>query len=315
MNFTNLERTSSVTFTPNGVYKGIVVAVDESNNTVSIVLPRINGKFVRDKCKVLCPTMPVVGENVGCVFAENETSEVYVIGVIKNTTSYDAAPILVYPAANAPSPSATAEGQFYYDTTNSKFLIHSGAEYLPPWNMPWGILASDRITSTVTSTSRTVLVDSGLTVNFVPVVNRKYKFTFTGHTLTQINSTTAATQTASCLYHFTNGASANATADNFSPDAIFGSQVSNEAQTSRSANNFTAIFYENFTTNTSIQRTIFLTVGYPDSTVHQGLLLADTTRPATFIVEDIGPVPGTLPAEGNFTLGSNILGILGKNLI
>ena len=121
MNFINLERSSSVSFVPNGVYKGNVVAVDEATNTVTITLPRVSGNVSRGPCKVLSATMPRVGDAVGCVFAENEATEVYVVGVIRNTTSDDFAPIIVCTSLTRPASPTTGTLIYETDTTLGYF--------------------------------------------------------------------------------------------------------------------------------------------------------------------------------------------------
>ena len=72
MEFTNPERSSSIAFRPNGVYTGKVVAIDNASNTVSVILPRVSARSARSNCKVLTGVMPAIGDQVGCVFAENK---------------------------------------------------------------------------------------------------------------------------------------------------------------------------------------------------------------------------------------------------
>lgn len=128
MDFINLERTSSVAFRPNGVYKGRVVEVDETTNTVSLVLPRINGKSVRNRCKVLSAVMPSAGDEVGCVFAENQASEVYVLGIIRNTQSLDNAPIIV--CTSSTRPDDPLAGTLIYETDTTLGYFWTGTTWV-----------------------------------------------------------------------------------------------------------------------------------------------------------------------------------------
>jgi hypothetical protein len=128
MDFINLERTSSVAFRPNGVYKGRIVAVDETTNTVSLTLPRVNAKAVRNRCKVLSSTMPSIGDEVGCVFAENQASEVYVLGIIRNTQSYDTAPIIV--CTSTTRPSDPLDGTLIYETDTTLGYFWTGTTWV-----------------------------------------------------------------------------------------------------------------------------------------------------------------------------------------
>jgi len=128
MDFINLERTSSVAFRPNGVYKGKVTEVDETTNTVSLILPRVTAKAVRTRCKVLSAVMPSVGDEVGCVFAENQASEVYVLGIIRNTQSYDSAPIIV--CTSTTRPSDPLDGTLIYETDTTLGYFWTGTTWV-----------------------------------------------------------------------------------------------------------------------------------------------------------------------------------------
>jgi hypothetical protein len=525
MEFTNPERSSSIAFRPNGVYKGKVVAIDNASNTVSVILPRVSARSARSNCKVLTGVMPAIGDQVGCVFAENQASELFVIGVIKNYSSDDTAPIIVctsstrpssppagtliyetdttlgyfwtgtiwvsvegseqnfgnvffsadglgigattasqplsvaqtsgtdyvsynksasagltnasagaviigratgpnvvvdsttyaanngtsastaltgtvvqarnngnpaalylnpnggdvrletgglvvngdvttlngssgrlkmplsatyvdsgtmasarltgsypnvvvdgsqvttgtvnfnrlglaYPTSSAPAASATVIGYHYYDTTTHEFLVNTSGGYRKPWNMPWGFVTSASVTVNTASSSTTLVNVSGLSVNFTPVVGRRYKILVTGHkygTVAGVAAVPAAgvagVDSTTIRHSVTDGATTEF--------AIFDFVDGNPA-TNRFGTAFTTIHYETFATSTTVTRAVAVS---RRSGAGAANLFADASRPATISVEDVGPVAGSTPPAGTFTLDSISMGILDQNVL
>ena len=529
MDFINLERTSSVPFRPNGVYKGKVTEVDETTNTVSLILPRVTAKAVRTRCKVLSAVMPSVGDEVGCVFAENQASEVYVLGIIRNTQSHDTAPIIVctsstrprdpldgtliyetdttlgyfwtgtvwvsvegsenqfgivtldsngvgvgaatasqplsiaqtsgtdyvsynksasagltnasagaviigratgpnvvvdsttyaanngtgastaltgtvvqarnngnpaalylnpnggdvrleagglvvngnvstltgslarlemplsatyidsgtmasarltgsypnvvvdgsqittgtvnfnrlglaYPTSSAPAASATVIGYHYYDTTTHEFLVNTSGGYRKPWNMPWGFVTNASVIVNTASSSTTLVNVTGLSVNFTPVVGRRYKIIVTGHKYGTVPGAAAippagtfpgvtAVDSTTIRHSVIDGASTEVAMFDF----VDGNPAANRFGTA-----FTTIHYETFATSTAVTRAVAVS---RRSGAGAANLFADANRPATITVEDVGPVAGSAPPAGTFTLDSISMGILDQNVL
>lgn len=73
-------KTHSSIFEPNGIYYGIVKRVDESTNKLWVELPRLTPDFDYGPLDVIGESLPAVGTNVGCIFAEGDTENLIVIG-------------------------------------------------------------------------------------------------------------------------------------------------------------------------------------------------------------------------------------------
>ena len=73
-------------------------------------------------------------------------------------------------------PASPYEGQFIYETDTDKTLVWNGSAWYAPWNLPWGIVAYTKTsTSNITYTSETTAVTSS---SFTAVANRYYRATY-----------------------------------------------------------------------------------------------------------------------------------------
>lgn len=79
-------------------------------------------------------------------------------------------------------PSSPPEGMTIYETDTDKMLTYttSTTGWVPPWNMPWGVI------STTTGTAQTGIANSatdltGQTATFTAVANRRYRIRSTTH--------------------------------------------------------------------------------------------------------------------------------------
>ena len=75
-------------------------------------------------------------------------------------------------------PASPIEGMTIYETDTDKLLIYTTATTLwqPPWNMPWGRIASASVTANQTTITTTVDLTS-LTLSVAQVKDRRYKYT------------------------------------------------------------------------------------------------------------------------------------------
>lgn len=81
--------------------------------------------------------------------------------------------------SSADYPSAPVVGMTVYDLNDDALYVYAGATsgWRPPWNMPWGHVAS-ATTSTVTNGVGSSYTDvTGLSVTWTAVTNRRYKVT------------------------------------------------------------------------------------------------------------------------------------------
>lgn len=67
-------------FEPNGIYFGVVKRIDETTNKVWVEIPRITPGFQYGPLSVVGESLPPVGTNVACIFAEGDTEIIVVIG-------------------------------------------------------------------------------------------------------------------------------------------------------------------------------------------------------------------------------------------
>lgn len=80
-------KTKSVSFQPGGVYYGTVKRVDEESKRVWVEIPRLVAGFQFGPVSVVGPVLPDVGDRVACIFAENRTEALVVIGPFLNRDS------------------------------------------------------------------------------------------------------------------------------------------------------------------------------------------------------------------------------------
>jgi hypothetical protein len=80
-------KTSSVKFEPGGIYYGTVRRIDEVSKRVWVEIPRLVAGFQFGPVAVIGPVFPNVGDRVGCLFAENRTETLVVVGPFLNSDS------------------------------------------------------------------------------------------------------------------------------------------------------------------------------------------------------------------------------------
>ena len=87
-------------------------------------------------------------------------------------------------SSDYPDSSTRREGMPIWDKNLDKLLVYttSTTGWVPPWNLPWGHVASTSVTSTQSlSAGSTAFADlSSLSVTFTPVQNRRYMVRFMG---------------------------------------------------------------------------------------------------------------------------------------
>jgi hypothetical protein len=70
-------------------------------------------------------------------------------------------------------PVSPYEGQAIYETDTDKVLVWNGTAWYPNWNLPWGYIANQTVTSAQTGITTEVDL-TGLTVTFTAQANRFY---------------------------------------------------------------------------------------------------------------------------------------------
>ena len=81
--------------------------------------------------------------------------------------------------SSADYPSAPVVGMTVYDLDADALLVYAGATsgWRPPWNMPWGLVASASTSTATTNVGSSYTDVTGLTVTWTAVANRRYKVT------------------------------------------------------------------------------------------------------------------------------------------
>jgi hypothetical protein len=128
MSFTSPTATASVAFRPNGIYYGIVTAVYENTRRVDVEINRLN--IVSTNLQVLSVNLPSVGQLVGCVFAENRSDELLVIGPIQQSSGLRYAPPVICTSTTRPASGQVPAGTFIYETDTSRTLVWSGSAWV-----------------------------------------------------------------------------------------------------------------------------------------------------------------------------------------
>jgi hypothetical protein len=128
MSFTSPTATASVAFRPNGIYYGIVTAVYENTRRVDVEINRLN--IISTNLQVLSVNLPSVGQLVGCVFAENRSDELLVIGPIQQSGSLRYAPPVICTSSTRPASGQVPAGTFIYETDTSRTLVWSGSAWV-----------------------------------------------------------------------------------------------------------------------------------------------------------------------------------------
>lgn len=189
---------------------------------------------------------------VGCGFQVDSNGYLVVNGIANVTYPY---------AAQTTSPN-----DIFCDSTSNELWIK-------PWAVPWGVIKTASVTSATSSASQTIVPINALTLTFTPVVNRRYKFTVTGHKYSQV--------AYDVIRHYVTDGQATP-----GGVATFDHVEGNNAPT-RFATSFTSVSYETFASTASVSRGVGVARREGSGTVY---LFADALRPITFTIEDIGPV-------------------------
>lgn len=126
-NYTSPDKTASVAFRPNGVYLGLVTRVDSNIKRVWVMIPRVSSGFQFGPLSVAMTDLPSVGDRVACLFVENRSDDIVVIGVIKSTTS----PLYATPITclSTERPSDPSLGQMIYESDTTKTLLWNGTTW------------------------------------------------------------------------------------------------------------------------------------------------------------------------------------------
>jgi hypothetical protein len=128
--FLSPERTHSVVFRPNGIYYGTVVQVDEVNRRVWVTLPRITSSNATfggtNGCPVAGSTLPVVGDTVACVWAENRTEQLIVLGTLQDDQTRLYAPTVIATSTTRPAADGLTLGTLLYETDTGVIRIWDG---------------------------------------------------------------------------------------------------------------------------------------------------------------------------------------------
>lgn len=93
--YTAPTKTTSVPFSPNGIYYGTVNRTDESTNRVWVQIPRISLSAEFGPITVADKILPAVGARVACLFVENDTENVVVVGQFLSVGDVSDSPVVV----------------------------------------------------------------------------------------------------------------------------------------------------------------------------------------------------------------------------
>lgn len=127
-NFVTPDKTASQKFTPGGIYFGKVTRVDSGLNRVWVRIPRFINNFEFGPLAVVGPELPVVDDRVACLFVENRSDDIVVIGVVKNQSMLPTAPVLV--ATSSTHPDSPKVGTILYETDTEDIFVWNGSEWL-----------------------------------------------------------------------------------------------------------------------------------------------------------------------------------------
>jgi hypothetical protein len=166
--------------------------------------------------------------------------------------------------SSADYPSAPVVGMTVYDLNDDALYVYAGATsgWRPPWNLPWGRVASASTTTNTTSIGSSYTDLTGLSVTWTAVTNRRYKVT--GYT--DLSSTSAGLNNV----RITDGSNNKTAETQFTMDA-------NALSTHNPIEVFTG-------TSGSVTRKLRARVG-----AGTGGTQANVYGPHLILVEDIGP--------------------------
>lgn len=127
--FTTPTKTASVTFDPSGIYYGIVKRSDEVLNRVWVEIPRLTPDFDYGPLAIVGQILPPVGTSVACIFVEEKTEDIVVLGPFLGINDVTDSTSIVALATTSLTPIKTISGSLY---RSAKFLIQvsRGSNYL-----------------------------------------------------------------------------------------------------------------------------------------------------------------------------------------
>lgn len=166
-------------------------------------------------------------------------------------------------------PSSPTEGTVIYETDTDRLLIYTTATttWRQPWNMPWGYIASAKVTAN--QTGITAVADlTSLTATFTALSTRRYKYS------AHLNVTS------------------NTANDYFQAqiaDAASSQLFQTLQNTHVTANNDLGYDFSWFETGVSGSITRKLRLGRAGASAGTLAISASSTQECTFLVEDIGP--------------------------
>lgn len=128
-NFVTPDKTASQQFQPGGLYVGDVTRVDSSTNMVWVKIPRFVLNFEFGPLTVVGPELPQVNDKVACLFFENRSDEIYVIGVLKDMYTLPTAFIVTVTGGARPTNEPIGTILFESDTGNC--YIWNGSSWAP----------------------------------------------------------------------------------------------------------------------------------------------------------------------------------------
>jgi hypothetical protein len=120
-------------------------------------------------------------------------------------------------ANTAARPASPFEGQAIYQTDTDEVLYYNGTSWSRPWNMPWGLVAYTK-TSTSNGSYNTTEAVSITSSTFTAVANRYYKVTYvegtvysssTTGTIGRVRLDTLTGTTVAMSYTTTNASASN----------------------------------------------------------------------------------------------------------
>ena len=163
----------------------------------------------------------------------------------------------------AARPASPFEGQAIYQKDTDEVLYYNGTSWAKPWNMPWGQVGYAKRTSNFSLTSTSTAV-TDLTITWTATTGRIYKIT----SLLYFQVTAGTGTVFSSL--FTSG----------------GTRVA-ECGTYATATSYPSISLVAYETGLSGSQTRRIQANFLGIT--SASVLADSSYPSSFIIEDIGP--------------------------
>jgi len=127
-NFVTPDKTASRPFSAGGVYFGTVTRVEDSLKRVYVKIPRFVTNAEFGPLAVVGPELPVVGDRVACLFMENRTDDIVVIGVIKNQSMLPTSFVTV--ATSTTRPASPKVGTIVYESDTEDAFVWNGTSWV-----------------------------------------------------------------------------------------------------------------------------------------------------------------------------------------